>query len=201
MKFSSFEAYRLYISLKNHFTTEKYDFEKYHGKTKLSDDFIKKFENRTDRFKYQKLSRLYDKEYLIYFIAANMIEDVFWIDELLTEEAKKRFGKFLKNHESVTYIFESELNLLLESNKFSDLFKVKKETVPIIVNMFLGKRISIHTMIILNDMVNYVKKFDKSLSNDFIWSKVSLKIRKSKPFIQYDDKKIKNILKNRLTII
>ena len=47
-----FDAYRCYLSLKNHFTKEKYDYQKYGIKTRATH---KAFYKRKDRFGLRKL--------------------------------------------------------------------------------------------------------------------------------------------------
>ena len=89
---TGYEAFGLYQALKLHFTTETYDYFKYHGKTSVS---ITSFENRKDKYHFYKLSRKYtNKEDLINFIVANFIEDErSWVGTLLQEEADMNFRK------------------------------------------------------------------------------------------------------------
>ena len=45
-----FDAYRCYLSLKNHFTKEKYDYHKYCGKSRAT---VQSFYKRKDRFWFE----------------------------------------------------------------------------------------------------------------------------------------------------
>ena len=47
-----FDAYRCYLSLKNHFTKDHYDYIKYRGKTRATHQA---FYKRKDRFWFEKL--------------------------------------------------------------------------------------------------------------------------------------------------
>ena len=47
-----FDAYKQYLSLKNHFTKEKYDYHKYCGKSHAT---VQSFYKRKDRFWFEKL--------------------------------------------------------------------------------------------------------------------------------------------------
>ena len=49
-----FDAYKSYLSLKNHFTKEKYDYHKYCGKSRAT---VQSFYKRKDRFWFEKLAR------------------------------------------------------------------------------------------------------------------------------------------------
>jgi hypothetical protein len=64
----AFAIYMYYLALKRHFTTD-YDFFKYNGKVKSSQQA---FENRKDKFFFYKLSKRKDAKE---FILANVIAD------------------------------------------------------------------------------------------------------------------------------
>ena len=50
----AFDAYRCYLSLKNHFTKDHYDYHKYGGKTRATKET---FYKRKDRFWFEKFAR------------------------------------------------------------------------------------------------------------------------------------------------
>ena len=50
----AFDAYRCYLSLKNHFTKDHYDYHKYGGKTRATKEA---FYKRKDRFWFEKFAR------------------------------------------------------------------------------------------------------------------------------------------------
>jgi hypothetical protein len=52
----------------------------------------------------------------------------------------------------------------------------------------------LETLVILDVILNYSSKFDKKLS-DPVWETVGLKIKKYKPFLNIDESKFKQILK------
>ena len=60
------------------------------------------------------------------------------------------------------------------------------------------KIVSFETLVLINDFIPFTDKFDKYLSDDVIWSKISLKIRKYKPFLKYPKDKVKHILKEKI---
>ena len=37
---TGFEVYKMYLALKQHFTKEKYNYHKYHGKVRASEDAV-----------------------------------------------------------------------------------------------------------------------------------------------------------------
>ena len=49
-----FEVYRTYLSVRNHFTRDSYDFFRFGGKTKVSSGA---FDRRKDRYIFDKISK------------------------------------------------------------------------------------------------------------------------------------------------
>lgn len=78
---TTFETFKLYIALKNHFTLKTYDYFKYNGKTRTSQ---KSFEKRNDKFFFQKLSKHND---ILGFLVSNLIvNSKSWIKDLTYNE-------------------------------------------------------------------------------------------------------------------
>ena len=50
---TGFEVYKTYLALKQHFTKTDYDYEKYRGKVRASEQ---SFEQRLDRYFFKKLA-------------------------------------------------------------------------------------------------------------------------------------------------
>ena len=85
-KVTPFEVYKSYLSLKNHFTKEKYDYHQFCGKTKCS---LKTFYNRRDRFWFEKFSRQKNDNEVVDFFVANFTScsdpESLWIGEMIRE--------------------------------------------------------------------------------------------------------------------
>ena len=81
-----FECYKLYLSLKNHFTKDTYDFHKYCGKSRSS---VQSFYKRKDRYFFEKLSRQKTKEEVIDFFVSNFVSvsdpSTLWIGQIMRE--------------------------------------------------------------------------------------------------------------------
>ena len=63
------EVYKMYLSLKLHFTTDSFDYMKYGNAEKASQH---SFDSRRDKFFFVKLSRTFKEEVLREFFVANM---------------------------------------------------------------------------------------------------------------------------------
>ena len=85
-----------------------------------------------------------------------------------------------------------------KSIKFDDLFKVKNGQHPPLVKIYLANKITIETMIILNDILNYTKQFNKEISETVIWTKKYKLLMNYKPFLKYNITKMKMIIKKKI---
>ena len=89
--------------------------------------------------------------------------------------------------------------LFRSRNGLTDAFVIRDGVYPDIVSLYLRGTVSPETMVITNDFIPFISKFDKYLGeNDPIWSKVSMKVRKYKPFLKYDESKMETILKEKV---
>ena len=156
------DVYIMYCAMKAHFSRKDYDFNKYGGKTKVSRD---SFFKRKDRHFFVKLSRKYKTTIEIknYFIS-NFIKDkrgyiANFSDDNYKSWLLKRSGFFEQ--------FVIELSPYIK--EFQPLFEVEGNNHPKLLKEFLGSRVSLETMIVLDELVEYGKNWDKLLEGDIIW--------------------------------
>jgi hypothetical protein len=196
MKLSGYEAYTLFQSLKLHFTTERYNFFTYQGKVNMSTDA---FLRNKDRFLYEKLARKYNADQLKGLMIANFIHDKVWIRDHLDEEGYERYVEHLKVTQSLTYMFTNDIDKMFSSVKDpKDLFRVKPNQNPLILEMLLRNEVTLETCCILNSFVEFSKQYDEKMKDDYIWEKLRMKISKYTPFIEFDRKKFGKILKDKI---
>ena len=191
---SPYEVYTTYLALKKHFTDRKYDYHKYRGKTRTSKNA---FNNRRDRYFFEKMSRkLSEEEVKLFFLASFISTDdpsSVWVGEII-RSGEKNFQRLIKTHQSLSYIFSNEINELFTSNKLSEIFNCSHGHPPILKG-YLREDVSIETMVILDQVFGYSKDLDRKLG-DPVWDVVSMKIRKYKPFLNIELDKYKKILRN-----
>tara|TARA_E500000305_G_scaffold10916_2_gene7438 strand:- start:949 stop:1533 length:585 start_codon:yes stop_codon:yes gene_type:complete len=173
------ETYQSYLALKLHFGG-KYDYFKYGGKTSAT---LSAFEKRKDKFKFVKLSqKLSDPQILDYYLA-NFIRGKEWIGDF----DQKNWLEHKKVNQSIEYVYENDIEKLLTiSANFDILFKVGEGNHPKLVKAYLGKKISLETLVILEKVLEYRKQFDAKISETYVWPKVSLLIKKYEPFLDID---------------
>ena len=79
-----FESYKTFLAVKNHFTTDNYDYIKYNGKVGARQS---SFETRKDKYQFYKLSK--HKDPLKYLVANFVDGDLKWVGDLFNDESEK----------------------------------------------------------------------------------------------------------------
>jgi len=188
-----FDVYKTYLSLKNHFTKDNYDYHKYCGKTRAS---LQAFYKRKDRYWFEKLGRQKNDTEIIDFFVANFVSsgdaDSLWIGEII-REGESVYNGWKKKKESLTYIFKQETTDLFTEYKFEDVFDCSKGHPPLL-KTFLNGKLSMETMVIYDRIFLFGKDFDKKMT-DPVWQLVSKNIKKYNSFLNIDIFKFKKILK------
>jgi len=185
-----FDSYQLYLGVKLHFNSESYDFVKYNGKVKAD---LPSFLKRNDRFHFGKLARLYKSELLNFYVANLSLKDK-WVGDLLDNESKKVYLEWKKRNQRLTYQFEQDVTKLLEKKSIQEVLTVNKGQHPYLLKQFLGKKISLETMCILDEITEYSKKWNTLITETLIYPETINKINKYKAFISFN----KNTYKQKL---
>lgn len=186
---TGYEAYKLYVALKNHFNSDTYDFFRYGGKTRAN---IKSFEIRNDKYFFAKLAKHKDTER---YIVANIIEDNpnVWVGDLANEQAAEdNYKRWLARQESLTYNFQNDLDKL--DPVYNANLVVEGSNHPLLLKMYIQKKVSIETLVVLDDLCGFFRHWNKKIEEDIIWPMVYKKCKKYKPFLRYDKDKLKQIV-------
>jgi|TARA_Y100000589_G_scaffold185107_1_gene175370 hypothetical protein len=189
-----FDAYRCYLSMKNHFTKDKYDYHKYCGKSRAT---VQAFYKRKDRFWFEKFARSKSDKEVEEFFVSNFITctdpSKLWIGEMI-RNGENRYTAWKKRTQSLSYLFKEETESIFADNDFDSMFSMDGSRHPQILKEHLSGRVSLETMVILDGILGYKSKWDKSLT-DPVWETVSMKMKKYSPFLNIDVPRYKNILK------
>ena len=187
------DAYRCYLSLKNHFTKDKYDYHKYRGKVRATNQA---FYKRKDRFWFEKFARQKSDKEVEEFFVSNFIYSTdpgtMWIGEMI-KEGEGRYSEWKKKVQSLSYIFKTDVDTLFSDKKMDDVFDCSKGHPPILKS-YLGGNISLESLVICDRILEYRKDFDQKLT-DPVWETVSRKIKKYSPFLNIDVFRYRKILK------
>ena len=71
-------------------------------------------------------------------------------------------------------------------SEFEPLFEVKSNNHPKLLQEYLGGRVSIETLIILDKLVSYVDNWNKEMAGDFIWDDIKKLMNNYKKFLTID---------------
>ena len=192
IRMEPFDAYRYYQSLKLHFESKTYDAAKYNFKTSANQ---KSFWKRNDKYHFAKVAKRFTEvPELIGFYASHFINGTKWIGEMLTDE--EAYQSWLKRMQSISYIFEQDLNFLSVecSDSFDSLLFAREGEHPPIITYYLQEEISLETVVIINKLTGFMDKADKEITETIVWPDISLKIRKYDPFVRVNLDKMKKIV-------
>ena len=169
-----YDAYRCYLSLKNHFTKDHYDYHKYGGKTRATKQA---FYKRKDRFWFEKFARKKNDKEVEEFFVSNFVSSTdpstMWIGEMI-REGEVRYTDWKKKVQSLSYTFKEEIDTLFENKQVDEIFDCSSGH-PLILKSYLRGDSSLETLVICDRVFEYRKDFDKKL-NDPVWETVSRKI-------------------------
>lgn len=183
-----FEAYKLYLALRMHFTQPKFDYFKYNGKVNAD---INSFNTRRDKFQFAKLAKHRDPQSLI--VSNYLTATPKWVGDFLTDESEQHFTDWQRRKESLSYIVSQDLKKL--EDDFISFFKVKDGQHPKLLTMYKQGKITIETLTILNDILHFFPIWDIRINDPIIWPNIRDKVIKYRPFLQYDRTKFKPIIK------
>jgi hypothetical protein len=177
-----FTAYKYYLALKLHFTTEKYDVFEYDGRVSARRD---SFMKRNDKSLFERIAiKKNNPRDLIDFYVANFAN--YNLTMLYDQsEAEKFHKKWMKNKESMSYNFTRDclmIERLSKSNPFDST-----DGAPQLMNMYLSDQLSVESMSILNDFDGYI---DRWTNISFLWSTQFRTIKKLSRFVKYDSSKL-----------
>lgn len=190
-----YKAYRYYLAIKLHFTTDKFNVFENRGNVKGTREA---FNARNDRYIFEKLALKHsDDKQIIQFFVSNF---AYGNDTAIYagQEAEDNFLQWNKRKQSITKIFVDDLATLLtyvEVNrlKHSAIFNFTQDEYPIALKMFIGSKITIETLNIIDGCNNIIDEWNQNVSVKYIWDNEIRRIKKLTGFVKYDKIKINKI--------
>lgn len=188
-----FKAYKYYMAVKLHFTTDTFNVFKNKGGVKGTRET---FNARKDCNMFRRLSKKFpqDKD-IIQFYVANMScgNNIY---EVGLEESSRCLTEWTKRKQSITKVFSDDLNRIISTNSNkSSLFEYTDNSYPIILKMFIGKQITLETLSIINDFENIISEWKTVKNITLLYENELRRIEKVHGFIKYDVNKITNAYK------
>lgn len=187
---NGFYLFRFDKATKLHFTTEKYDVFEYKGKIKGLT--FEKFILKSDHTIYNAVARRFttEKDAIQFLVANYAYRNENPIHNIAM--AERNSSIWTKRKQSITQTFQSDcdvLSLFIERKKISklQLFTGLNGDIPELFKLFIGGKLTVETMHILNQRFDYLS--DWKPKHGLIWNKEFLVIQKLKNFVKYDSTK------------
>ena len=190
-----FKAYRYYLAIKLHFTTDKFNVFQNRGNVRGTREA---FNARNDRYIFEKLANKYsDDRDIIQFFVANF---AYGSDNAIYagQEAEENYTEWIRRKQSITKIFIDDLAKLLtyiETHKLKHtaLFNFTENEYPVTLNMFVGGKLAMETLRIIDDFTGIIDKWKENVSVKYIWENEMRRITKLTGFVKYDKIKVEKI--------
>ncbi len=203
MKMDAFGAYQRYHALKLHFTTD-YDIKKYKGRTKISRAAFEKNPKNVAIFK-RLVNRFEDEKDFIHMLVANFIDGDNY-GGIYSLAAMAVYNDWQARVESLSYRFKQDMDYLIrnfdlthwpegytqESYLVELLTQDPSGGHPEVLKAYLGKKISLETLVILERMY-YITEAVR-LEGDIMWGPVCRLINKYKPFLRVDLERMQGVI-------
>ena len=190
-----YKAYRYYLAIKLHFTTDKFNVFENRGNVRGTREA---FNARNDRYIFEKLAaKKQDDKDLIQFFVSNF---AYGKDTAIYagQEADDNYQLWIKRKQSITKIFIDDLASLLnhiEINKLkhSALFEFTESEYPVALRMFIGGKITIESLRIIDDFTGIIEKWKSHPTVRYIWDDEMRRVSKLTGFVKYDKIKLYEI--------
>ena len=197
---TGFEAYQLYVSLKQHFSLHNdYNYVKYNGKITISD---KAYESRNDKYFFEALGKRKSKDLLQYYVAnfAHYGSDEVWIGDLHSKESEDVYHHWQKRVQSLSYIFEEDLKevnefLIARGLGFDRLFDVEDGEHPIIFRFVQQRMIEVESYIIMDKILDFSKRIARQIRDSYIFPSEQYRYDRYAEFLNLNSEKYTKIMK------
>ena len=195
--YGGFDVFRVYMAVKLHFTTN-YDYFEYDGKVNCK---LETFTKRNDRYFFHKLSTKYKQDEILDFFVANFIDkDKNWIGNLLENDGREIYLNYKKVKDNFKFHFRNEFTNIVNdfSTKrisFDDGFLCRDGQHPRLLRLLIQRRASFQTIIVLDQVLSFIKNWNKQIEEKVVWPKIAKTIERMKPFINYNITECKLIMK------
>jgi len=181
------------MAIKLHLTTDRYDVFKSGGKVSGTRST---FDKRNDRFLFEKLGRKFSqpRELIEYFVSNIAYGNK---NVIYSSDSDDYYDTWIKRKESRTYIFQQQLqyvhNYVIDNHlSYENLFDIHNN-VPELLKLYVGGHVHLETMVIVNDIENFLPQWKPLV---MLWGDQLRILNKIKKFVKYDKNKLQLIYNN-----
>lgn len=187
---NGYQAYKYFMAVKLHFTTDKYDLFEKRGRVSGTQAT---FEKRNDRGLFEKLADRFDTDQqLIQFLVANLAYGN--KNVIYSQESDDYYMTWMRRKESRSRVFEIDLLKIFKhvtsgKLKESSLYSIENE-VPELLKLYVGGHVTLESMVMLQELEDYLPTWEPLI---MLWHDHFLTIRKCKRFVQWDTARVQSI--------
>jgi hypothetical protein len=190
-----FKAYKYYMAIKLHFTSQKYNVFETRGHVKgTRETFI----SRNDRYIFEKLAQKHtDDKDIIQFFVSNF---AYGNDTAIygNGEAEELYSEWQRRKQSISKIFVDDLTNVMnfcDVYKFNTngIFKVVNGDLPVLTSMFISGKITIETLRIIDDIFPFINSWENDPMIKIVMGDKLLRAEKLKGFVKYDREKLTKV--------
>lgn len=182
-----FKAFKYYTALKLHFSQPKFNVFVNRGHVKGS---YEKFLSRNDRMIFERLAKQFNDKDFIQYVASNFMyghADMIYDNT----DAMANYKEYLRRKQSITKVFADDIQVILDTGA---QYEFSGNKIPDVLQLLMGKRITLETVVILNEMDHFVDHLKQSTVALLLGDDL-LRIEKAKGFVKYVPEKIVPIYK------
>lgn len=190
------EYYKIYLSIRLHFTNKDYDIKEYGGKVRFDED---KFYASSSYITFKKLIKEYNSfaKFKEIMVSNVLVDSKVRPEFLLTEDAKKIHAKWIARTDFLMYNLEQDIKKLSE-HSIIDVFKTDGTNPPLLLKKYIDGTICLETLVILYRFTKIKKIYSEALKNCFIYQDICLLIKKYSVLLNYDIIKMKQFVSKLL---
>ena len=108
---------------------------------------------------------------------------------------EKTYTDFIKRMDSLSYLVKNDLEQFTETKEFNHLLMVDEDGgYPPIINKYLEEEVSLETVCVLDKLTGFIEWANQLVSDTILWPEISDKVTKYKQFLEYDEKKMRNLI-------
>jgi hypothetical protein len=189
-----YQVYRLYLALRLHFTNENYDITKTKGGVRPSKQAFLK---RKDLFAIRKLAETKSRQEIIDFLVSNFVSGNRW-GGVFDSESVEVYTQWTYKMQKLTYQFTQDLYAM---HADGDPLQSVDGQHPSIFKLYMGGKISLESIAILDKIIKFTSRDYGSLSDDFMWKDFVHLVKKYRPFVKIDKEKFTHLYQKEIGVV
>lgn len=179
-------AYRIYLGLRLHFTQPKYMVHLVKNLPPLP-------KNKSIPFAIQKKSKDYTSQEWIEYLIANFVDGDRYGGAFT--DGERVYLEWKKRKEGLLYFLKEDLTNLKDIYRLQSIEEVwNSPSYPPILQAWLGKKINLETVVVINRLYKYKGVLDKRWKDDILWEPLSMIMAKYQPFVSVDMSQVEQIV-------